>query len=1295
LSIALAVALLAPAILVFMPASAPQTPAPLAPQAPASPGPDPSWTQTTWVGGQGQLAWNNTTRYYIGGNENNADDELKLAFSGTSLSYYSNCYIESSIYDAGSTVDWTTVSWDALTSSGVGPATYTYVSSYDNVKGTVENFENEKQVDGGYATLAEKKEALSAGTNLLTYPSFEGCWPGPSGWVLEGGATAAEETTIVQDGSSSCRIDTASASDKGVYQLFSVTPGDTYTETAWLRSSGTGSSGMGILLSWYLGSSLKGNTSIAYNTLPDTWEQVMVSGPVPIGADRVRVGVRGYADTASPAGYADNVAFWKGAVVYPYDMEIRENIDSIPSADNYTLEMRYKLANTNDNFHVQVWNGTAWNTRGAVLSDNNWADWSYTLLGGENIGGKVQVKFVDVNPASTSQDNLLIDYLRVRSQLPPWSTSVKVKLRTGGDNDPRDDAENWSGWCVHENNTENLILPHNRYAQYRVEMTTTDNSLTPKLHDITLNYQTPNVPPTTPTTLILNAPKVGQVLIATASGSTDAEGDSIENYYRFYNQTDGIERQAYSTTNTYIIQGIDNHDTIRVSAKAGDGHENSGERENSIIVANSLPYCRSFAPENGVTNASITPVLDWTFADNDNDTQTKYRVIFDNDSDLLSSFIDTGEVTSDTTFYQVASSLPYSTKYYWKVKVYDGYEWTDWYGIWNFATGTVPNIAPNKPTSLLPSTRQLTTNVTLSCVVMDPDGNRINVFFYEDNAAHSKIDNIWISSGGTASVAWSGRTRGVTYVFFAGGQDTGGLRGDNSDTCSFRVNSLPTTPTSLTLTGSKVDQVLTATASGSTDNDNDNITYYYRFINRTDNVERKAYSTSNTYTIQAIDAHDNIRVFAKARDGYENSGEKENSIIAVPATITITVTTDNASYDKGQMIRISGTAKDSENAPVGSGTATISIVNGSWNRTVTSAIANGAYSASYFITFDNPEGTWTISASAVDNYGSVTSAPVNVYVTVVYPRTYRYYVITFLSPTAGQTFSRGQAVTVTVQITEDNKELSGANVVLMTPRGDNVRLTEGLVGVYSTAYTLPLDDPTGDWYMTVIGEKTEGGVFKAGASLNIVGIAPATLSLTLISPTKREFEAGETVEVKVEARYSDGSPVDEGIIVVNTPGGENLSLTAEGGGIYGATYIIGGGEVGTWNIQVSAVDAYGNLGSKTVASTVIVPAGASSYVIKYWPVVLAAILGLVVASAFVARGSLRARRLGAIKGEKQEIERLRKEATLKYFKNGLISRETYDNLTKEYATKLTNLDKEERILMDKMKKKKLPEKKGR
>jgi hypothetical protein len=415
----------------------------------------------------------------------------------------------------------------------------------------------------------------------------------------------------------------------------------------------------------------------------------------------------------------------------------------------------------------------------------------------------------------------------------------------------------------------------------------------------------------------------------------------------------------------------------------------------------------------------------------------------------------------------------------------------------------------------------------------------------------------------------------------------------------------------------------------------------------------------------------------------------ESVTVNVSTTVTITMTTDKTLYEKMQSIRISGTAKNPKNDLVGLGTATISIVSGSWSQLVTAEITDGAYEASYFITLADPEGTWTISVSAVDSYGNATSAPVSVDVAVIYPIILNY-VVTFSSPTSSQPCSRGLPVAVTVQVTENDTKISGANVVLITFRGDNVPLAPGLSGVYSVAYTLPLDTPTGNLDMTVIAEKTVDGVLKTGMGSITVRIDPAELSLELISPTKREFEEEETVEVRVQARYSDGSPVGEAIIVVNTPGGENLPLIAMGGGIYSATYTIRGGEVGTWDIQISAVDAYGNSKSMDAASTVIV----EPWIIKrYWPVVLAAILGLGVASAFVAQGSLRTRRLGIIKREKREIERLTKEAAFEYFKKGSIPRETYDNLTKEYATKLTNLDKEERILIDKMKKKKLSEKK--
>jgi hypothetical protein len=421
--------------------------------------------------------------------------------------------------------------------------------------------------------------------------------------------------------------------------------------------------------------------------------------------------------------------------------------------------------------------------------------------------------------------------------------------------------------------------------------------------------------------------------------------------------------------------------------------------------------------------------------------------------------------------------------------------------------------------------------------------------------------------------------------------------------------------------------------------------------------------------------------------------------VNISTVITITMATDNASYEKMQIITISGTAMDPENDPVGSGTATISIVSGVWSQTFQSTITDGVYSLSYTITLDNPENTWTISVSAVDSYGNETSAPVSVEVKVTYP-SHPFYIIAFLSPFGGQVFLRGQAVTVSVQITDSENpdtKVSGVNVVLTTPIGDNALLAEGSLGTYSVAYTLRMGTPTGNLSMTVLGEKTVDGVLMAGTNVATVKINPATLVLRLTSPTKREFEAGETVKVEVQASYSDGSSVDEGIIFVNRPRGDNLQLTAEWSGVYGATYIIDDDEVGTWDIRISAVDAYGNSASVEAGSTVIGQRGLFS---RYWPVVLAAVLGLVTASAFAAHGQLRTRRLGTIKREKQQIEKLKKEVAVNYFTKGSIPRETYDNLTKEYATKLTDLDKAERILIDKMKKKKLseknhPRKKGR
>jgi hypothetical protein len=277
------------------------------------------------------------------------------------------------------------------------------------------------------------------------------------------------------------------------------------------------------------------------------------------------------------------------------------------------------------------------------------------------------------------------------------------------------------------------------------------------------NQAAPTAPSTlnlTPTTIYVNTE-----LFGSASGSTDADGDTITYYYKFYNQTDGVTRQDYSTDNSYTITTADAHDNIRVFAKAYDNYEYSAENENSIIVSNSSPTAPTRWTDLGMNLTNHTSAVSWTKGtDADNDTVTTYVYVG------TTSTPTTEETHNTRTTANLGSTITLSdgVTYYYRLRSWDGYEWS------------------------------------------------------------------------------------TSYT--------------TSD--QFRMNTPPTTPTTLTLN-----------ASGSTDAEGDSITYYYKFYNNNDGVIRQDWSTTNTYTIQAADAHDNIRVYAKAYDGYEYSNQFENSKI--------------------------------------------------------------------------------------------------------------------------------------------------------------------------------------------------------------------------------------------------------------------------------------------------------------------------------------------------------------------------------------------------------------------------------
>ncbi|MCZ7371444.1 MAG: DUF2341 domain-containing protein [Candidatus Methanoperedens sp.] len=110
-----------------------------------------------------------------------------------------------------------------------------------------------------------------------------------------------------------------------------------------------------------------------------------------------------------------------------YDLNITTNTTGIPySTTPQVLQLRYNVSN--DNFTLQIWNGTTWNNK-TTLSSNSLSNFNITLQAGELLqdtattDGSVSdinryyvlVRYLDVNASSTQLATLYLDYQRVYS----------------------------------------------------------------------------------------------------------------------------------------------------------------------------------------------------------------------------------------------------------------------------------------------------------------------------------------------------------------------------------------------------------------------------------------------------------------------------------------------------------------------------------------------------------------------------------------------------------------------------------------------------------------------------------------------------------------------------------------------------------------------------------------------------------------------------------------------------------------------------------------------------------------
>lgn len=110
---------------------------------------------------------------------------------------------------------------------------------------------------------------------------------------------------------------------------------------------------------------------------------------------------------------------------------------------------------------------------------------------------------------------------------------------------------------------------------------------------------------------------------------------------------------------------------------------------------------------------------------------------------------------------------------------------------------------PNKPILIAPSpsgaTIGSTSSATLQVQVTDPDGDEMDVLFYNANGNVLIDSAIEVSNGSTATITWSGLSAGTTYSWYAIANDS--IKQNISDTWSFTTyssgsNHPPNTPSS-------------------------------------------------------------------------------------------------------------------------------------------------------------------------------------------------------------------------------------------------------------------------------------------------------------------------------------------------------------------------------------------------------------------------------------------------------------------------------------------------------------------
>ena len=492
----------------------------------------------------------------------------------------------------------------------------------------------------------------------------------------------------------------------------------------------------------------------------------------------------------------------------------------------------------------------------------------------------------------------------------------------------------------------NLNFTRNNLSagNHSITLTVTDSSglLTTSTFNLLVNTV-----PTAPTlSLSPSTAQTGDNLLVSATGATDADGDSV-NYAYLWLQNGVLTSNATLSVNSSLTAKGDIW-TARVTPN--DGHHNGPYSEISIIIENTTPV---------IASTTISPASPLSY-----DLLTCSVLSTDQDGEALSTVYSWSNVTtgqtlgSNTTLQLNPSTTSAGDVIKCEVSVSDS-DTT----VTSFALETIANTPPVLSSVSILGTPEIGETLTCSALATDSDGDTLNVNYN------------WIVSGQvlgtntsiTLDSSWIAPME--TIECSATITDTSGASASSSSSLQLQNQSPTITSVSLSLATVNHQGTIECLALAS-DEDNETPTLTYSWENLTTGTTIGA-SSNLTLTPNTATSQDVIQCRVTATDGYGGSDVDTISFTVentAPYFTSAALITPNTGVSTTSTINCSGVAQDTDGA--------LPTLTYSWENQSTGTTIGSAPSISLNTVITSPTDiiSCTITATDVDGEKETSTA---------------------------------------------------------------------------------------------------------------------------------------------------------------------------------------------------------------------------------------------------------------------------------------------------------------------------------